>query len=100
LPGRSSADDVLDGKPSPESYLKGAALLGAAPSDCIVFEDTPAGISSGHAAGMRVIALGNTYSAHELEAADAVAGSLRDLSVSARATSIVIELNVAPAPPN
>jgi len=95
-----TADYVLDGKPSPEPYLKGAALLGVAAADCVVFEDTPAGIASGHAAGMRVIALGNTYSARELEAADALAGSLADLSVSARGTSVVLELKVAPAPRN
>ena len=87
-----SADDVVDGKPSPEPYLKGAALLGVAPAECIVFEDTPAGIASGHAAGMRVVALGNTYSARELAAADALAGSLRDLAVSVRETNIVIDL--------
>ena len=96
-PSLVSADDVVDGKPSPEPYLKGAALLGVAPADCIVFEDTPAGISSGHAAGMRVIALGNTYSARELQAADALAGSLRDLAISIRETSIVIELKAVPA---
>jgi sugar-phosphatase len=37
-----TADDVVHGKPSPEPYLKGAALLGFAPTDCLVFEDTPA----------------------------------------------------------
>jgi len=88
-----TADDVLDGKPSPEPYLKGAARLGVAPCECVVFEDTPAGISSGHAAGMQVIAVGNTYSARELQAADAVAASLSDLAVAVRGTRIVIELD-------
>src|SRR6185437_12514264 len=36
-----SADDVVDGKPSPEPYLKGAELLGFAPHDCVVLEDAP-----------------------------------------------------------
>ena len=71
-----SADDVTEGKPSPEPYLNGAALLGFAPADCIVFEDTPAGIEAGKSAGMRVIGLHTTYSERELQAADAVLASL------------------------
>src|SRR6185312_612733 len=39
-----SANDVVDGKPSPEPYFKGAELLGFAPVDCVVFEGAPAGI--------------------------------------------------------
>lgn len=50
-----SGDDVTQGKPHPEPYLRGAAALGVAPELCIVFEDTQAGILSGTAAGMSVI---------------------------------------------
>ena len=71
-----TADDVAEGKPSPEPYLKGAALLGFAPEDCVVFEDTPAGVESGKAAAMRVIALDSTYSREDLRAAVAVVNSL------------------------
>ena len=92
-----TADDVLDGKPSPEPYLRGAALLRVAPADCMVFEDTPAGIASGHAAGMRVIGLGNTYSARDLYAAEAVAASLADLAVSVCDAEIVIEWKISPS---
>jgi mannitol-1-/sugar-/sorbitol-6-phosphatase len=88
-----TADDVVQGKPSPEPYLKGAALLGLAPADCIVCEDTPAGIVSAHAAGMRAIALGNTYSTHELAAADALAGSLEDIAVEVRTDSLILRTN-------
>ncbi|GGP19808.1 HAD family hydrolase [Silvimonas iriomotensis] len=52
-----SSDDVENGKPHPEPYLKGAALLGLPPSRCVVFEDAEAGIRSGHAAGMNVVAI-------------------------------------------
>src|SRR5215468_8780384 len=76
-----TADDVQHGKPLPEPYLKGAALLHLSPADCLVFEDTPAGIASAHAAGMRVIALGNTYPVHELRAADALAATLAQAEV-------------------
>jgi len=55
-----TSNDIVNGKPSPEPYLKGAALLGLAPADCVVVEDAPAGIRSGNAAGARVIALQTT----------------------------------------
>ena len=50
-----SGDDVTEGKPHPEPYLRGASLLGIPPARCLVFEDTPVGIESGVAAGMSVI---------------------------------------------
>lgn len=75
-----SADDVSRGKPDPEPYLKGAALVGFAPEDCIVIEDSPAGVASGKAAGMRVLALTTTYSIKELAPADAILGpNCRDI---------------------
>jgi sugar-phosphatase len=87
-----TADDVVNGKPSPEPYLKGAALLGMAPTDCLVFEDTPAGVAAARAAGMRVVALGNTYPAHELQAAAALVTSLLDVKAEIRQGTIVVEL--------
>ncbi|HKV90989.1 MAG TPA: HAD family hydrolase [Candidatus Angelobacter sp.] len=87
-----TADDVVNGKPSPEPYIQGAALLGVAPADCLVFEDTPAGVTAAHAAGMRVVALGNTYPAHELQAADARVNSLLNVSTKIHQETIVVEL--------
>jgi sugar-phosphatase len=77
-----TADDVVYGKPSPEPYLKGAALVGAVAGDCLVFEDTPAGIKSARAAGMPVIALSTTLSAEELSAADAVMRSFEGVAAT------------------
>jgi sugar-phosphatase len=74
-----TAEDVANGKPSPEPYLKGADLLGIPPQDCVVFEDTPAGIESGVAAGMKVIALKSTYPAEKLRAATAIVDSLKNV---------------------
>jgi len=90
-----TADDVVNGKPSPEPYLKGAALLGFAAADCLVFEDTPAGIAAGKGAGMQVIALQTTYPAEALTAADAMVKSLAE--VEARFTDGVIRLVVGAA---
>ncbi len=65
-------EDVAQGKPDPEGYLKAAAALGIAPADCVVVEDTPAGLLAGRAAGMRVLAITMTYDASHLLGADAV----------------------------
>ena len=85
-----TADDVVNGKPSPEPYLKGAALLGVAPTDCLVFEDTLAGIRSAQAAGMRVIALQTTYPAEELATAHAVVRSFEQVEVQVQADHIEV----------
>ncbi|MFG2147427.1 HAD-IA family hydrolase [Streptomyces sp. NPDC048696] len=61
---RVTAERVGASKPDPEGFLKGAAELGFAPSDCIVFEDSEAGIRAGKAAGMRVIGVGPRAAEH------------------------------------
>lgn len=57
VPWYVGAEDVREGKPSPEGYLMAARYFGIAPSDCLVFEDSAAGIASARAAGMRCIAI-------------------------------------------
>lgn len=76
-----TADDVKQGKPDPEPYLKGAELLGVNPGECIVVEDAPAGIRAAHAAGMRVIAMPSTYPMEGLGEADYVVSGLAQLRV-------------------
>jgi sugar-phosphatase len=66
-----TSTDVKIGKPDPEPYLKAAAKLGFAASDCIVVEDAPAGVRAGKAAGARVIAFLTTMSRRDLEDAGA-----------------------------
>ena len=86
-----TADDVTHGKPSPEPFLKGAALLGFAPEDCLVFEDSPAGIASARSAGMKAIALQTTYPVDQLQAANAIIGSLADVKATLRNAGIALE---------
>lgn len=64
-----TGDDIERGKPHPEPFLKGAAILGIPPQDCLVIEDTAAGIRSGKAAGCRVLAFRTTMSDAVLQAA-------------------------------
>src|SRR5438045_2913122 len=76
-----TAELVERGKPDPEPYLKGATLLGFPPAECLVIEDTAAGIAAAKAAGMKVIGLTTTYPAHELREADVVVRSCADIRV-------------------
>jgi sugar-phosphatase len=64
-----TGSDVVNGKPHPEPFLKGAALVGFPPEQCIVVEDTPAGIRAGKLAGARVLAFRTTMPDSELRAA-------------------------------
>ena len=66
-----TADDITNGKPNPEPYLKAADSLGFSPGDCIVLEDVPSGIRAGRAAEARVIALRTTDDDENLRAAGA-----------------------------
>lgn len=66
-----SSEDIVNGKPAPDPYLKGAEMLGFDPTDCIVIEDVPAGVRSGKSAGCRVIALLTTMPETELRDAGA-----------------------------
>ena len=58
--------EVTKGKPDPEIYLKAAALVGVAPEDCWVIEDSLQGIASGLAAGARVVGITTSHKAQEL----------------------------------
>jgi sugar-phosphatase len=75
-----AADDITRGKPDPEPYLLAATRLGAEPARCVVFEDAPAGLAAGRAAGMTTVALATTHPARDLDA-DLVVEDLSALSV-------------------
>lgn len=73
---RVCAEDVAEGKPSPEGYLAAAARLGVEPGRCVVVEDSPAGVAAGRAAGCVVHAVATTHSVGELGGADLCFGTL------------------------
>ncbi|MEU1481443.1 HAD family hydrolase [Streptomyces sp. NPDC005760] len=86
-----AADDVTRGKPDPEPYLLAARRLGVDPARCVVFEDAPAGLRAGRAAGMTTVALTTTHQAHELDA-DLVVENLSALSALVTAGNVEISV--------
>lgn len=85
-----SADDVKEGKPDPESYLRAVEELNRTgkrttpihPEECLVIEDSRDGVRSAHTARMKCIAVATSYPAFELSIADLVVPSLAALRVS------------------
>ncbi|MGW5472856.1 HAD family hydrolase [Streptomyces chartreusis] len=77
---RVTAESVGASKPDPEGFLKGAAELGVAPADCVVFEDSGAGIEAGRSAGMRVVGVGARAGFH---GPDVLVRDLRQVRVEA-----------------
>jgi sugar-phosphatase len=85
-----SAEDVSIGKPNPEGYLKAAAALGFRSRDCLVVEDSPAGIGAGRAAGARILAVTTTHGPAELVGADTVVTDLSCLRVEASDRGVAV----------
>jgi sugar-phosphatase len=77
-----TAEMVSFGKPHPEPYLLGALQLGFTPAECLVIEDSPAGISAGKDAGCRVLAVASSHSFDELFEADWSIESLENIQVN------------------
>lgn len=76
-----AADDVLEGKPSPEGFLKGIRLLNRdfvqpaeilLPRECLAIEDSPWGIEAAHRAGAKCLAILSSYPAGRLKDADMI----------------------------
>lgn len=70
---RFCVEDVVNGKPAPDIYLKAAKALNIDPKDCLAIEDSIAGITAGCAAGMRVLAYSAVISKEKQTAAGATA---------------------------
>lgn len=83
---RITAESVGASKPDPEGFLKGAAELGIAPGDCLVFEDSGAGIEAGRSAGMRVVGIGERARFH---GPDVVVPDLRSVRVEATGDGVL-----------
>ena len=73
------ADEIENGKPHPDGYLRAAELLGVRPQECVVFEDAEPGVRSALDAGARVVVVGDLVSSY----ADGLerVSDLRDVTV-------------------
>ncbi len=74
-----SVQDVANGKPAPDIFLRAAELLGVAPSKCCVIEDSAAGVTAARAAGMTAIAITNTLPAEKLTHANHVVRTYEEI---------------------
>jgi mannitol-1-/sugar-/sorbitol-6-phosphatase len=84
-----TADDVTQGKPNPEPYLKGAEKLGFKPEDCVVIEDAPSGLKAAKAAGCRSFGVPTTYAREELGDATVILDSISQLRVTLTAEATI-----------
>jgi beta-phosphoglucomutase family hydrolase len=76
-----TAEHVKRGKPAPDVFLEVASRLGAKPERCVVFEDAPAGVEAGRAAGMKVVGVMTTHPGGHLESLDREVERLDELSI-------------------
>ena len=84
-------EDVENGKPAPDPYQLAARRIEIDPADCIVFEDTAAGVRSGQSAGMRVIAVSGGAERPDLAEAELVIKDYRSLRVRLKGAGLFIE---------
>lgn len=78
-----SGEDVSKSKPAPDIFLKASTLLGVAPDDCLVIEDSEHGVKAAKNAGMRCIGYANVNSGNQdLSIADLYVVSIRDIDIN------------------
>ncbi|MGB8356048.1 MAG: HAD family phosphatase [Chthoniobacteraceae bacterium] len=77
-----SAEDVTQGKPAPDVFLKAAAKIHRDPKVCVVFEDAHVGIQAARNAGMKVVGVATTHPLAELGAADFAVKRLDELTIA------------------
>lgn len=85
-----TANHVTRGKPHPEPFRAGAALLGFKPEECVVFEDSASGAQAGRAAGCTVVATTFSHSIESLEAAHYLVNDVTGVRVDAGRDCLVL----------
>jgi HAD superfamily hydrolase (TIGR01509 family) len=76
-----TGEDVLAKKPAPDIFLRAAELMGVPSGQCVVIEDAVNGIEAATRAGMRCVAVGQSFPPERLQAANLVRARIADLSV-------------------
>jgi beta-phosphoglucomutase family hydrolase len=74
--------EVTEGKPSPQGFLLAAERLGVEPANCLVIEDSIAGVTAARRAGMKCLAVTNTHPRSKLTEADIVVDSLEKVTIA------------------
>jgi mannitol-1-/sugar-/sorbitol-6-phosphatase len=87
-----TAEHVTRGKPHPEPFVAGAALLGVAPAECVVFEDSASGAIAGRAAGCTVVATTFSHPAESLDAAHYLVRDLTRIKVEVDGDALVLKI--------
>jgi len=77
-----TGDDVEHKKPAPDIFLAAARALGVGPEACVVVEDAVNGVEAAKAAGMRCVAVAQTFPAQQLTQADLVRSDMRALTLA------------------
>lgn len=80
--GIVSSEDVTQGKPAPDVFLKAAEKIHRTPGACVVFEDAHVGIQAARNAGMKVVAVATTNPLADLGAADLAVARLDEISLA------------------
>ncbi|MDB5089126.1 MAG: Haloacid dehalogenase superfamily, subfamily variant 3 with third motif having or [Mucilaginibacter sp.] len=86
IPIRNDFDEIVNSsmvskpKPNPQIFLKAAELLNTAPSNCVVFEDSLAGIKAANDAGMKVVAITTGHKAEDLHPVDLIINDYSELT--------------------
>ena len=78
-----TGEDVANKKPAPDIFLAAAAKLGVPPAACVVIEDAVNGVQAAKAAGMRCVAVAQTFPAEKLRLADVVRERLAHVTLAA-----------------
>lgn len=77
-----TGNDVKNNKPAPDIFLSAAQKIGVEPGACVVIEDSVNGIRAAKAAGMRCVAVAQTFPAERLQEADIVRDKVADVQLS------------------
>jgi len=78
FPIKVSGQDIANGKPAPDIFLKAASLINKAPNACLVIEDSTNGVKGANAAGMTTVGFKEVHSKQDLSAADLIINSYQE----------------------
>ena len=85
-----TGETVKNKKPAPDIFLTAAERLGVRPQECVVVEDAVNGVQAAEAAGMRCVAVAQTFPLDRLRGADVIRNSIAEIRLSDLALHLAI----------